>query len=286
VVVQSAGYHCAMSEMIPYSIEPAFTKAIADSLPAGEILGAVSDAFFCSWENYWAKDLFGNDVQRRRDWVSGTTTVAITNVAVRLIGFKTAQVLSPEQEIKKKAFLEKGHSEEKATKKAIGLFGKPLTVPIPELASQTSYQISDVSAINYQETVPANFVVQHFGQHIGEIGILSFSCRSESLTINSLYNNFIDIYRNLEAAKSGAAIASTITTVEASLSRLKSLFDEGVITGEEFDKAKSAFVGKAADVPESAASSLRALNGLFLSGVLTEAEYKAKKFDVLAKSHL
>ena len=136
--------------MIPYSIEPTFTKAIADSLPAGEILGAVSDAFFCSWENYWAKDLFGNDVQRRRDWVSGTTTVAITNVAVRLVGFKTTQVLSPEQELKKKAFLEKGHSEEKATKKAIGLFGKPITVPIPELASQTSYQIADVSAINYQ----------------------------------------------------------------------------------------------------------------------------------------
>jgi hypothetical protein len=158
-----------MSQMIPYSIEPTFTKAIADSLPAGEILGAVSDAFFCSWEYYWAKDLFGNDVQNRRDWVSGTTTVAITNVAVRLIGFKTAQVLSPEQEIKKKAFLEKGHSEEKATRKAIGLFGKPMTVPIPELASQTSYQISDVSAINYQETVPASFVVHHFGHTLPKL---------------------------------------------------------------------------------------------------------------------
>ena len=119
MVVWGPGYHCSMSQMIPYSIEPTFAKAIADSLPAGEILGAVSDAFFCSWENYWAKDLFGNDVQRRRDWVSGTTTVAITNVAVRLIGFKTAQVLSPEQEIKKKAFLEKGLSEKKQQKRPL-----------------------------------------------------------------------------------------------------------------------------------------------------------------------
>jgi hypothetical protein len=61
------------------------------------------------------------------------------------------------------------------------------------------------------------------------------------------------------------------------------LLDEGVLTQEEFERAKSGFVGKAGDLPESTASSLRQLNSLFVDGILSEAEFRAKKFDVLSR---
>lgn len=117
-----------------------------------------------------------------------------------------------------------------------------------------------------------------------ELGVLTISCHGETIVVQSLFSSIVEVFRSLEAAKSGAAIASTITSVEGSLSRLKELLEDGVLTVEEFDRGKSALVGKAADVPESAATSLRQLNNLFLTGVLTESEYKAKKFDVLAQS--
>ncbi len=267
--------------MLPFNIEDDFISAIQGSLPQGELVRAVSDGFFCSFEEIWNELLNKWD---RTDWVSGTTTVAVTNVALRFVGFKQVPALTPEQESRKNVFLERGFSEEKATKKAIGLFGQTNLVAVPEVASMTSFQISDISAINYQESPAAKFVKKWAGKQIGEVGMLTFSCRGETVVLNSLFSNFSDIYRSLEAAKSGAAIASSITSVEASLSRLKALLDEGVITGAEFDQAKSAFVGTAADISESWASTLRQLNGLFLSGVLTEAEYRAKKFDVLSRS--
>lgn len=269
-----------MSQMLAYTISEDFQAAIQKSLPHGELVREISDGFFCSWENVWNDFL---NTWQRKDWVSGTSTIAVTNVALRLVGFKHAPALTAEQEAKKQRLLQSGMSEDKAVRKAIGMFGSPALVPVPEVASMTSYQISDISAINYQETSPAKFVKKWAGDHIAEIGILTFSCRGETLTINSLFANFGDVYRNLEAAKSGAAIASSITAVEASLSRLKALFDEGVITGSEFDQAKKAFVGTAADVPESIASTLRQLNGLHIDGILSEAEYRAKKFDVLSR---
>jgi hypothetical protein len=159
-----------------------------------------------------------------------------------------------------------------------------IDAPIAEIASVTTYQLADIVSTQYQLAKPASFVKEQFGRNIAEIGILTFSCRGERVTLNSLYSNFRDVYRHLDAAKSGASIAATITSVEASLVRLNQLRSEGILTQDEFDQAKSAFVGKAGDVPESAASSLRQLNALFLDGILSEAEFRAKKFDVLSRS--
>ncbi len=289
--------------MLPFSLGDEFTNAIQSSLPSGELLRAVTEGFFCSFEYKYSE--FAKKVIRQ-DFVTGTSTVAITNVSVRLVGFKTAMVLSPSQEKKKKDFLAKGLSEEKAEKRAVGLLGQRVPVRIPEVGTTTSYQIADVTSINYEEYAPARFVQQWAVEYLGlgtneraiiqtrfdkikaekrivEIGTLTFTCNNETVVINSLYNNLVDIHRNLEAAKSGAAIASSIINVEASLTRLKELLNDGVITSTEFEQAKSAFVGKAADVPESIASTLRQLNSLFADGILNEAEYRAKKFEVLAR---
>jgi hypothetical protein len=256
-----------------------FQNAIDVAIPAGEKVQVMTDGFTTRVD---VKVVNGRVVRIPK--VDSTMTVALTNTAVRLAKFKVVKELNDSQEFKRQALLAKGYSESDATRKAIGLFGKSRlkNVEIPEIVSMTSFQLSDITSISYRQVKPAQFVKARFGIHIVEIGILTIQCRG-ALTINSIYNNIADLYRHLDAAKSGAAIAATITTVEHSLQRLKELLDEGILTQDEFDEAKSGFVGKASDLPESAASSLRQLNDLFLAGILSEAEFRAKKFDVLSR---
>jgi len=274
--------------MLPYEIPADFRNAIQKSLATGEQIRVITACFFMAKQTHFNQDVGWVD----RWSVSGQNVVMLTNVAVRLFGFKEVQQLWPEQEAKKQILLAKGMSEEKATKKAIGRNGTLMRMPIPEIASTTGYQIVDISAIRYEERARVlgfsdsfwRTVHNYFGPQIVEVSVLTFSCRGVEFEMYSIYNNLADVYRHLDAAKSGAAIASTITSVESALTRLKALLDEGVLTQEEFDQSKDAFVGKAGDVPESAATSMRNLHSLFLSGVLTEPEYRAKKFEVLSRS--
>lgn len=273
-----------MGPFLTFEVPSDFAKAIQDYLPAGELVRATSESFICQPHYLTVKSKKGNPTQQKVDRVSDTVVLAVTNVALRLFSFRLVEVLSQQQEDRKQRYLARGMSEEKATKKARGINRLLSLAPIPEVSRVTSYQISDISSIRYSEEEPTEHVKNWWKSPVARVGVLTISCRGETIVVHSLFSSIVEVFRSLEAAKSGAAIASTITSVEESISRLKALLDEGVLTGEEFDRAKNALIGKAADVPESAATSLRQLNNLFLSGVLTEAEYRAKKFDVLAQS--
>lgn len=68
------------------------------------------------------------------------------------------------------------------------------------------------------------------------------------------------------------------------ISRLASLTAEGVLSAEEFDRAKALFIGQSPSRQTEALNLLRHLHGLLVAGVLTEGEYNMKKWDVLARS--
>jgi len=65
--------------------------------------------------------------------------------------------------------------------------------------------------------------------------------------------------------------------------KLFQLAHDGVLSSEEFKKAKEAYLGKTPDVRDLAVSNLRQLHSLYKSGVLTEGEFRLKKWDILSR---
>jgi len=68
------------------------------------------------------------------------------------------------------------------------------------------------------------------------------------------------------------------------VSAMHQLFQEGVLTSDEFHRAKELFIGRAPNEELAAQVTLRNLKQLKDAGILTEAEFSAKKWQVLSGS--
>jgi hypothetical protein len=68
------------------------------------------------------------------------------------------------------------------------------------------------------------------------------------------------------------------------LGKLSALKAEGILSDEEFQRAKELFIGATPDQQTDALELLRQLHALKRSGVLSEMEFNMKKRDVLARS--
>lgn len=75
---------------------------------------------------------------------------------------------------------------------------------------------------------------------------------------------------------------SKSTSVTKELKELNLLRKEGVLSEDEFTRAKEIFIGRKPDAQVKMASSLRSLKQLRDSGVLSEAEYATKKWEVIS----
>lgn len=70
--------------------------------------------------------------------------------------------------------------------------------------------------------------------------------------------------------------------VAGQLSAMHQLWTEGVLTDEEFEKSKALFLGRSPDQQQVAENNLRSLKQLKDQGILSEAEFAAKKWEVLS----
>ncbi len=68
------------------------------------------------------------------------------------------------------------------------------------------------------------------------------------------------------------------------LSKLASLKEAGLISGEEWERATSLYLGKPASAREEALAQLRSLHSLHRDGVLSQSEFNSKKWDILARN--
>ena len=67
------------------------------------------------------------------------------------------------------------------------------------------------------------------------------------------------------------------------IGKLAVLVKEGVLTTEDFQKAKELLLGRTPDERDLALSNLRQLFALHQAGVLTEGEFRLKKWDILSR---
>ncbi|MDQ1308669.1 MAG: hypothetical protein QG671_4504 [Actinomycetota bacterium] len=90
---------------------------------------------------------------------------------------------------------------------------------------------------------------------------------------------FIDAFTS---AMTRISAVRAVPDVAEQLQALHSLFSEGVLTAEEFQRAKELFIGCPADAELKAERSLRNLKQLLDAGILTESEFRSKKWQVLS----
>ena len=72
-------------------------------------------------------------------------------------------------------------------------------------------------------------------------------------------------------------------SVAQQIEELKQLFLAGVITAEEFERGKTLFLGAPPDKASAAVKLLSHLDDLRKQGVLSESEFRMKKWDILSE---
>ena len=72
--------------------------------------------------------------------------------------------------------------------------------------------------------------------------------------------------------------------VAEELSKLNELVLQGVLTSDEWDRAKALYLGKAADRRTEDAALLMQLHSLHRAGALSESEFNTKKWEILSRN--
>ena len=118
----------------------------------------------------------------------------------------------------------------------------------------------------------------------GEALFLTLTLTSGDLIeVASPFDEFEALVTSIDAAKSGALVVKNTTAAADALDQLVPLLNDGILTQEEFDRAKDGFLGATVEVRESSVGLLRQLHSLHKSGVLSESEFNLKKWDILSK---
>tara|TARA_B100000902_G_C27120785_1_gene818553 strand:+ start:112 stop:918 length:807 start_codon:yes stop_codon:yes gene_type:complete len=107
---------------------------------------------------------------------------------------------------------------------------------------------------------------------------------SLELEVASYFDALRNFGQNLDQRKSGGLIAKEASKAADALAVLTPLLQEGIISQEEFDRAKAGFLGTTTEAQENSASQIRQLHSLHKDGILTEGEFNMKKWDILSKN--
>lgn len=112
------------------------------------------------------------------------------------------------------------------------------------------------------------------GRHLCKVAPFEYNENSVMNDINVVCGGKVEVTN--PGVLQGSRIAQEI-------GKLGQLFLQGVLTAEEFERAKSLFLGAPPDKAAAAVDLLRNLNALKQQGVLSESEFNAKKWEVLSE---
>ena len=176
-------------------------------------------------------------------------------------------------------------------------------VSTPEVGKMNTFPISDVSSYQYGSSKPHKEVRKELDRSFnarkqldpsfgdwrargveGETASLHLRLLSgETLKYYSPHRELRHFTKQLDTVKSGALIVKNTTAAADALDQLVPLLNDGILTQEEFDRAKEGFLGATVEVRESSVGLLRQLHSLYKSGVLSESEFNLKKWNILSE---
>ena len=167
-----------------------------------------------------------------------------------------------------------------------GLFSKAKRT-ISEIESSTVVPLSNIvsvsSVTNRVGQVYQDAFQKALGQKVKEVFTIKLKMTNGTSSVSSPFAQLKTLSSNLESALSGSSLARNTHNLSEALTRLSGLKAEGIITEEEFERAKSGFIGSSVEIAENSIGILRQLHSLLQSGVLSESEFNMKKWDILSK---
>jgi len=176
-------------------------------------------------------------------------------------------------------------------------FFKPTTIaPTPEIHTMSAIALDNLVRTTDSKMHIDWMVAKHMQPLLAGAGIElpkygGPECVQLALTLTNgdsidIISPFVEInqlVKDIDAAKSGALVVKNTTAAANALDQLVPLLNDGILTQEEFDRAKDGFLGATVEVRESSVGLLRQLHSLHKSGVLSESEFNMKKWDILSK---
>ena len=153
-----------------------------------------------------------------------------------------------------------------------GLINKQV---LPEIVWNFSLPIHEIQGLGISQSEKIGM----FGRPIQ----LRVTWTGGSETYFSIFDNANEFVKACEAAFQGKVTVEQAKMVGDAVSRLASLLDDGLLTQEEFERAKKGFVGEPASKGDEAVGLLRQLFSLMKAGVLSQGEFNMKKWDILSQ---
>jgi hypothetical protein len=161
---------------------------------------------------------------------------------------------------------------------------------VPEIASLSAYAHSQIITTHLLVADSEGQVNKALSETLvdwrsdDQIGVLTVTLvNGAAMEVNSPYREIEEIATQLDLAKSGALLAANTAATADAAEQLASLLNDGILTQDEFDRAKAGFIGATLEVRETSAGQIRQLHSLYKSGVLSESEFNMKKWDILSK---
>ena len=265
-----------MSNLLPYTVDQLFINGVTQRLQPGEQLVTMTPVFQFETHSIWnkAKNTYEQSISVRHVFL------ALTSTSIRVVTFSEVKVKRSNE----------GKGRLGKVLNVVADVGSPVMMPTEEVNSMTQFSLNAVSGVHYhQGVIQRDHILPLFKSGLKTVNKksvlahLRFESAGTTYNFSSIYESLDALSRNLDAYLSGSVMSTNINRVEDALTRLAALVADGVITSEEFETAKSGFIGRTEVTQESAISAIRQLASLHSAGVLTDAEFKAKKFELLAK---
>jgi len=244
--------------VISKPLAAAFRDAVVRSLPPGEVLSDVSECYTEEWAQVYSEFLKAwQPTFQGFAWMA----IALTNLNVRLITWQQQQVKT-------------------------GLLSRT-NQTIPAVQSNTAFALSQITSVGVSQFTPRKppnkALTRIFGTDVGGVSSLNVQGPGGGFDVGSPFTEFFHLTQQLEAMRSGTLRAQQSGSVADAVERLAGLREDGLLSDDEFDRAKAGFVGIPVEVAESSASLIRQIYSLYQSGVLSESEFNMKKWDILSR---
>lgn len=158
---------------------------------------------------------------------------------------------------------------------------------IPEVASMQVVPIPQIVAVEVRQYTPARLpyrtLNRTFKGDVAPVMQVILTTAAGQWSTSSPFLEFQALVNALQSTITGSTLAHQSTSMVDAVSKMAQLRDAGLLTDDEFDRAKAGFIGRNVEVAESSAALIRQLAQLRDAGVLTDAEFRIKKWDILSR---
>lgn len=231
---------------------------LARACAPGEKVVCYSRCYTEIWHERW------NARKNRKDRMFGGLQwqqVALTNANFWLMSWRTERV-------------------------RIGLLSSRLET-YPEPVNTLAIPLTQISSLATRrvgvQSQPRAALRRLVGQRPQQVSLLEMTYPGGAIAVFSPYVEFETLVQNVQRAVTGTTLAGASGTVADAVSKLAELRRDGLLSDDEFERAKSGFVGRSIEVTESSASLIRQLAQLRDAGIVTESEFRIKKWDILSR---